>query len=221
MKEALDFLKALKANNDREWFTANKERYIQSSDEFKSFVNQLIAGINEFDSFVGPMDPKDCIFRIYRDVRFSHDKAPFKTNLGAYIAKGGRKSPYAGYYFHLDAEASFASGGIYMAPPDVMKRIREDIDLYPEDFLAIVNDKKFKETFQFFDEEKLKRVPQGFDKESPVAEYLKFKHITPYHSLSEKNIADKNILNNTIKVFETLKPLVDFLNRSIKGMKDS
>lgn len=220
MKEALEFLKALKANNDRDWFNTNKSLYQQSSEEFKSFTSLLIAGINEFDESVGPVDPKDCIFRIYRDVRFAHDKSPFKTNFGAYIAKGGRKSPYAGYYFHLDAEASFASGGIYMAPTEVMKRIREDMDLYPEDFLAIVNEKRFKETFQFFDEDKLKRVPQGFDKESQVAEYLKFKHITPYHSLSDRNIADKDLLKNTLKVFETMKPLVDFFNRSIRGLNE-
>jgi uncharacterized protein (TIGR02453 family) len=220
MKAALDFLQVLKVNNDREWFNANKNWYQQSSDEFKSFTNLLIAGINEFDDSVGSVDPKDCIFRIYRDVRFSHDKAPFKTNFGAYIAKGGRKSPYAGYYFHLDAESSFASGGIYMAPTEVMKRIREDIDLYPEDFLALVNDKKFKKTFQFFDEDRLKRVPQGFEKDSPVAEFLKFKHITPYHSFSEKDIADKDLLKNTIEVYKTMKPLVDFLNRSIRGLSD-
>lgn len=220
MKSTLDFLVALKANNDREWFNANKNWFQKSSDEFKLFVNQLIAGINEFDDSVGSVDPKDCIFRIYRDVRFSHDKAPYKTNFGAYIAKGGRKSPFAGYYFHLDAEASFASGGIYMAPNDVMKRIREDIDLYPEDFLAILNEKKFKETFQFFEEDKLKRVPLGFYKDSPVAEFLKFKHITPYHSLSTSDIADKNLLKNTLSVYSSMKPLIDFLNRSIRGMND-
>jgi uncharacterized protein (TIGR02453 family) len=220
MKSALEFIKELKENNDREWFNANKDRFLHSSNVFKDFVNQLIAGINEFDDSVGPLDPKDCIFRIYRDVRFSHDKAPFKTNFGAYMAKGGRKSPYAGYYFHLDAEDSFASGGIYMAPTEIMKRIREDIDLYPEDFLAIMNEKKFKETFRFFEEEKLKRVPQGFNKDSPVAEYLKFKHLTPYHSLSPSDIADKNLLKNTLSVYKTMKPLVDFLNRSIRGLND-
>lgn len=220
MKSALEFLQLLKANNNREWFNENKNWYQQSSEDFKRFVNLLIAGINEFDKSVGSIDPKDCIFRIYRDVRFSHDKAPFKTNFGAYIAKGGRKSPFAGYYFHLDAESSFASGGIYMAPTDVMKRIREDIDLYPEEFLAILKEKTFNKTFQFFDEDKLKRIPQGFDKDSPVAEYLKFKHITPYHNLTEKDIADKELLGKTLKVFESMKPLVDFLNRSIKGMKE-
>jgi len=220
MISALDFLKSLKVNNDRDWFAANKKWFDRSSEEFKSFTNLLIAGINEFDDSVGALDPKDCIFRIYRDVRFSHNKEPYKTNFGAYIAKGGRKSPYAGYYFHLDAEESFASGGIYMAPTEVMKRIREDIDLYPEDFLAIVNEKKFAETFRFFDEDKLKRVPQGFDKDSAVAEFLKFKHITPYHSLNGEDIADQDLLSNTLKVYQSMKPLVDFLNRSINGLKE-
>jgi len=220
MKTALVFLKTLKQNNDRDWFNENKKIFQQTSDEFNRFVSLLIAGINEFDSSVGAVEPKDCIFRIYRDVRFSLNKDPFKTNFGAYIAKGGRKSPYAGYYFHLDAEESFASGGIYMAPSEVMKRIREDIDLYPEDFLSIVHDKKFANTFKFFEDEKLKRVPQGFDKASPVAEYLKFKHITPYHSLSDKDIESNDLLKNTLKVYKTLKPLVDFLNRSIRGLND-
>jgi len=220
MESALTFLKSLKANNNREWFNENKGWFQKSSEEFKSFTNLLIAGINEFDNSVGPVDPKDCIFRIYRDVRFSPNKDPFKTNFGAYIAKGGRKSPYAGYYFHLDTEESFSSGGIYMAPSEVMKRIREDIDLYPEEFLAIVNEKNFKETLQFFDGEKLKRVPQGFDKDSPVAEYLKLKYITVYHGLSEKDIADKDLLKKTLIILQSIKPLVDFLNRSIRGLNE-
>lgn len=220
MKSAQTFLKSLKQNNNRDWFNENKNIFQQTSEEFKQFVNLLIAGINKFDSSFSSLDSKDCIFRIYRDVRFSPNKDPFKTNFGAYLVPGGRKSPYAGYYFHLDADDSFASGGIYMAEPAVMKRIREDIDLYPEDFLAIINEKKFKETFQFFDEDRLKRVPQGFDKDSPVAEYLKFKHITPYHSLTEKDITSKNLLENTLKVYEIMKPLNDFLNRSVKGLKE-
>lgn len=220
MKEALEFVKALKSNNDRDWFNANKAWFQKSSDDFKSYVALLIAGIKELDDSIGSVEPKDCIFRIYRDVRFSHDKAPYKSNFGAYIAKGGRKSPYAGYYFHMESDGSFASGGIYMAPNDVMKRIREDIDIYSDDFLAIVNDKKFAQTFQFFEDEKLKRVPNGFDKDSPAAEFLKFKHITPFHSLSNDDIVDKNLLKNTLEVYKTMKPLVDFLNRSIRGLKD-
>lgn len=219
MESALKFLRELKENNDREWFNANKDWFQQSSETFKSFINHLIAGINEFDEFTGTVDSKDCIFRIYRDVRFSHNKEPYKTNFGAYITRGGRKGIYAGYYFHLQPEESFLSGGIYMAAPDIMKQIREDIDLYSDEFLAIVNEKKFSKTFSFFENEKLSRVPQGFDKNSPMAEYLKFKHITPYKMLSDKEICSSNLLSNALDTYKTLKPLNDFLNRSVKGLR--
>ncbi|MHC1703547.1 MAG: DUF2461 domain-containing protein [Tenuifilaceae bacterium] len=220
MKSSLEFLQQLKQNNNREWFADNKSWFQKSSDEFKTFTNHLILGINNFDDFVGIIDPKDCIFRIYRDVRFSPNKEPYKTNFGAYISKGGRKGIYAGYYFHLDAESSFASGGIYMAEPDVMKQIREDIEIYSDEFLAIVNDKKFASTFSFFENEKLKRVPQGFDKDSPMAEFLKFKHITPYRTISDKEICSNNLLKTTLDIYKTLKPLNDFLNRSVSGLEE-
>jgi len=220
MKASLEFLKLLKQNNNRDWFNQNKDWFLKSAEEFKQFANQLILGINSFDDFVGLVDPKDCIFRIYRDVRFSPNKEPYKTNFGAYISRGGRKGIYAGYYFHLDAESSFISGGIYMAAPDIMKQIREDIDIYSDEFLAIVNDKKFAKTFSFFENEKLSRVPQGFDKNSPMGEYLKFKHITPYHNLSDKEISSDNLLDLTLDVYNTLKPLNDFLNRSVRGLKE-
>ena len=220
MEKAIEFLKALKQNNDREWFNSNKVWYQESRDVFIQFVELLIAGLKKFDSSIGTLESKDCIFRIYRDVRFSPNKDPYKTNFGAYIAKGGRKGIYAGYYFHLDAEESFLSGGIYMADPDIMKQIREDIELYSDEFLAIVNDKKFAKTFSFFENEKLSRVPQGFDKNSPMAEYLKFKHITPYRTLTEKEICKPNLLDLALDTYKTLKPLNDFLNRSVKGLRD-
>lgn len=220
MKASLEFLKLVKQNNNRDWFNENKGLFLKSAEEFKQFANQLILGINNFDDFVGLVDPKDCIFRIYRDVRFSPNKEPYKTNFGAYISRGGRKGIYAGYYFHLDAESSFISGGIYMAAPDIMKQIREDIDIYSDEFLAIVNDKKFAKTFSFFENEKLSRVPQGFDKNSPMGDFLKFKHITPYHNLSDKEISSDNLLDLTLDVYKTLKPLNDFLNRSVRGLKE-
>jgi len=220
MESALKFLKALKENNNRDWFNANKDWFVKSSDEFKSFINLLIAGISGFDDSLKAADSKDCIFRIYRDVRFSPNKEPYKTNFGAYMARGGRKSIYAAYYFHLDAESSFISGGIYMAEPDIMKQIREDIDIYSDEFLAIVNEKRFKNTFSFFENEKLSRVPKGFDKDSPMAEYLKFKHITPYRDLSEKEICSDKLLDIALDTYKTLKPLNDFINRSVRGLKE-
>jgi uncharacterized protein (TIGR02453 family) len=219
MKETLRFLNDLKDNNNREWFDANKKRYQQLHEQFKQFAAKLILGINEFDDFVGHIDPKDCIFRIYRDIRFSPNKAPYKTNFGVYMARGGRKSIYAGYYFHIEPGESFLSGGIYMAAPEVMKRIREDIELYAGDFLAIVGSKEFTGAFQYFEDERLKRVPQGFDRNSPVAEYLKLKHITPFHAMSDNDLLSDHLLDAALAHYRILKPLNDFLNRSVRGLK--
>jgi uncharacterized protein (TIGR02453 family) len=135
--------------------------------------------------------------------------------MGAYMARGGRKSPFAGYYFHLEPGASFVSGGIYMAPPENMKKIRLEMDTYSEEFLSIVNGKKFKGSFSQFDSESLKRVPQGFSVDSPVAEYLKMKHITPFRELKDVELTSSNLLISTLEAFSNMQPLVAFLNRAL------
>jgi uncharacterized protein (TIGR02453 family) len=221
LNDSLNFLSLLKENNNREWFAENRFGYETARDSFAEFVDQLIIQIKEFDASIGNLEPKDCIFRIFRDVRFSANKEPYKINMGAYIAKGGRKRGSAGYYFHVEPGNSFISGGIYMAPTNVMRRIREDIDLYPEDFLGIINTKKFTTTFQSLGDEKMKRIPTGFSDQSPVGEYLKLKHITPHCSLSDVDVTDSDMLNRTVEAFKTMKPLVLFINRSIDGMQET
>lgn len=217
INSSLDFLKKLKENNNRDWFAKNKKDYEIARDSFNELVNQLIIGIREFDSSIGAIETKDCVFRIFRDVRFSANKDPYKLNMGAYISKGGRKGGFAGYYFHLEPGSSFLSGGIYMAPTEIMRKIREDIDLYSNDFLSIVTESNFLKTFESLGDEKTKRVPAGFNTQSPVSEYLKLKHITPHRSISDEEMCSKYLLKNSLDVFRTMKPLVDFLNRSISG----
>ena len=212
----IEFLTELKDNNYREWFQENKNRYTQATDNFKQLMLRLIAGINEFDKSLGLIEPADCLFRIYRDVRFSPNKEPYKTNLGAYIAIGGRKSPFAGYYFHIEPNASFLSGGIYMAPNDIMKRIREEISDDEEEFLKIVESKSFKKYFVFDETEKLKKLPRGFESNSKVDEFLKLKHITPFHELSNNELLKSNILEHALSVYREMYPLIAFLNRAIK-----
>ncbi|MGE0078484.1 MAG: DUF2461 domain-containing protein [Bacteroidales bacterium] len=212
----IEFLSDLKDNNYREWFQENKTRYNKSVENFKQIVQALIVGINEFDNTIGPVEPSDCIFRIYRDVRFSPNKEPYKTNFGAYIANGGRKSPFAGYYFHIEPNGSFLSGGIYMAPTDVMRRIREDISDYAEDFLGIVDSPSFKKHFNFFDSDKLKKLPRGFESGSKVDEFLKLKNISPFTQLSNEDMLSPNILEYSLNTYKEMQPLISFLNRSIK-----
>lgn len=212
----IEFLSELKENNDREWFQDNKLRYNAAAENFKQFIVALIAGINDFDKSVGLIEPSDCLFRIYRDVRFSPNKEPYKTNFGAYIAAGGRKSPFAGYYFHIEPNASFISGGIYMAPSDTMKKIREEISDGEDEFLKIVESKAFKNNFVFDESERLKKLPRGYEAGSKVDEFLKLKHITPYHELSNNKLLQPNIMELSLTVYREMFPLVEFLNRAIK-----
>jgi uncharacterized protein (TIGR02453 family) len=125
MKEILNFISDLKENNNREWFETNKKRYLAVKEKHEIFLDKVIEGIrSSVDPQLGELTGKDCVFRIYRDVRFSPNKEPYKNHIGAYIARGGRKSPRAGYYIHLDPGNCFAGGGIYMPAPDVLKKIR-------------------------------------------------------------------------------------------------
>lgn len=135
----LQFLTELVANNNREWFAENKGKYELALNQFTEIVNTLIAQIGEFDASIRGMQAKDCIFRIYRDVRFSHDKSPYKNHFGAYIsANGGRKSERAGYYIHFEPNASLLAGGLYCPTPPVLKAIRQSVFDNIEEYKEIV-----------------------------------------------------------------------------------
>ena len=127
MQQVFQFLQDLSENNNREWFHNNKKRYDESREKVLFITEVLINEIRKFDSEIPLLEPKDCLFRIFRDVRFSNDKRPYKTNFGSFIAKGGRKSMYAGYYFHIEPDTSFVGGGIYMPDAEHLKAIREYI----------------------------------------------------------------------------------------------
>lgn len=213
--DILSFLNDLKSNNNREWFNENRDRYQKVRNNFLLIVEQLIATLSSFDNTLASVEAKDCVFRIFRDVRFSHDKRPYKTNMGAYISKGGRKGIHAGYYFHLEPNASFISGGIYHAPTSVLRNVREDIDYYSNDFLAIVENPSFAKTFSTLGDDKLKRIPTGFSTDSPVSEYLKLKSITPMYALSDERVMANNFLDYAVPIYQQMQPLIAFINRAI------
>ena len=164
MKNILDFLSELKENNDRTWFNEHKNEYESARKEFEQICYSLILKIGVFDEDIKHVDVKDCVFRIYRDIRFSNDKTPYKTHFGAFIASaGGRKSNRGGYYLHLDPAGSFLSVGVWCPPPAVLKAIRQSIYYNIEEFNEIRSDKDFIRLFKnsFYEEDKLKTVPQG------------------------------------------------------------
>ncbi len=214
--DTINFLAELKENNYREWFQENKDRHTSSIDNFKQLLLKLIAGINEFDKNFGFVEPTDCIFRIYRDVRFSPNKQPYKTNLGAYIAPGGRKSTLAGYYIHIEPNASFLSGGIYMAPNEIMKTIREELFDNQDEFLEITQTEPFKKMFAWDTSEVLKRTPRGFQANSKVDEYLRMKHLAPIHPVNNDILLSNNILEYSLNVYRELYPLINFINKAIR-----
>lgn len=210
--KTLNFLQNLKENNNREWFTENKAFYTESQQNLITFIEELLQEMSAFDSELAKIDAKKSLFRIYRDTRFSKDKSPYKTNFGASLGMG-KGSQKGGYYFHLEPGKSFIAGGIYMPEPTVLKELRKEISLYGNEFLNILDNKDFKKHFPELDQDdKLKKIPQGFEKEDPMAEYLKLKNFIVVYSLKDEEILDKDAVKKLTKIFKLMKPLNDFLN---------
>ncbi|WP_347216349.1 DUF2461 domain-containing protein [Chryseobacterium sp.] len=206
------FLKKLTKNNTREWFNDNKSLYTESQGNVIEFLDDLIKEMSVFDEELAKIDSKKALFRIYRDTRFSKDKSPYKTNFGASLGMG-KGSQKGGYYLHMEPGKSFLAGGIYMPESSVLKEVRKEISLYGDDFLKILTQKDFKKHFPELDQDdKLKKVPQGFDKEDPMAEYLKLKNFIVLYHLKDEEVLDKNAVKNMSKIFKLMKPFNDFLN---------
>lgn len=215
----LKFLKDLTNNNNKPWFDDNRKRYDIAKEDFMNFIQTVIDKHAKKDSTLSQLKAKECLFRINRDVRFSKDKSPYKTNFGASINQAGRKSIFAGYYFHLQPGEAFAGGGIWMPPSDVLSNVRQEIDYNFKEFKKIISSAKFKSVFGELyqnDSIRLTRVPKGYDAENPAAEFLKLKSFIGTCNLSEKDLTSKDLLKKTTTAFETLQPLLNFINRSIE-----
>lgn len=209
--KTLDFLIYLKENNNKEWFDINRKLYKDISAEFKIFAQELILGISSFDNKVLNINPKDCVFRINRDIRFSTDKSPYKTNFGAFIVPGGKKSGNAGYYFHIEPNNCFIAGGIHMPAPDKLKLIRKNIYENFNDFKSIITEDNFVKNFKSISAERLINPPKGFPKDFEGIDFLKFKSFTVIKPIKETEL-NENILAKTFELFKTMKPFNDFLN---------
>lgn len=210
------FLKDLKKNNNREWFEKNRPRYEQAKNNFIEYVDELIANVSKFDPALKGLEAKKCLFRINRDVRFSNDKSPYKTNFGASINPGGKKSPIPGYYVHIEAGECFIAGGSYMPEPDKLKAIRQEIDYNLKEFKKIVEEKTFKKLFKdLYAEGKLVTAPKGYPKEHVAIEFLKLKHFIASYDTNEKEALSKAFPKKSIEVCKALYPLNKFLRRAM------
>lgn len=213
----LDFLSQLNENNNREWFAENKDRYEATKAEFEQISNSLILEISKFDEEIKHVAVKDCIFRIYRDTRFSNDKTPYKTHYGVFIAAGGgRKSVRGGYYFHLEPGKCFVAAGVWCPPPEVLKALRQSVYDNIDEFREIRLQTEFSKYFSdFYQEDKLKTAPKGFPKEFPEIELLKLKHYMVEYKLSDQILSNENFVSKVAEIFKAAHPLNVFLNYTV------
>ena len=218
MEKTIAFLKSIEKNNNKEWFDANKDKYLAAKEEFEVLVDKLIKGLAKFDKQISAdMKAKDCTFRIYKDVRFSKDKTPYKNNMGASMNPGGKKSLVAGYYFHMQpGGASFLAGGVYMPEAPILQAVRQEIDYNPQPLLKILKSAGFKKYFKGLDEEgKLKTAPKGFEKDHPQLELLKNKHFIVSSALSDKDLSSKNLADTILGGFKAMHPLMMYLREAV------
>lgn len=215
----IKFLKDLKKNNNKPWFDANRKKYEEAKNDFSLFIQSVIDKHAKKDTGIKELKAKDCMFRINRDVRFSKNKSPYKTNFGASINRGGKKSIFAGYYFHCEPGESFAGGGIWMPMPPELKKVRQEIDYNLDEFKKIVGSKKFKSVYGELykgDDVSLSKVPQGFEKDNPAAEFLKLKSFIAMKKFSEADITSKSLEKLVLETFDALQPLVEFINKAVE-----
>jgi uncharacterized protein (TIGR02453 family) len=214
----IKFLKDLKKNNSKPWFEKNKDVYLSAKEDMEGFVIKVIDGLGKIDPDIAPLQPKDCTFRIYRDVRFSKDKTPYKNNIGAYFNKGGKKTWTAGYYFQIEPGRNIAAGGLWMPPGPDLNKVRQEIDYNFDEWKKIISRPAFKKLFPNGIEggETLSRPPKGYDEENPAIEFLKMKNFVVTRSFTDAEVQSKTLLKEVLKTFEAMKDFVYFLNRALE-----
>jgi len=215
--QILTFLTKLSKNNDRAWFEKNKATYLEAKDHFETFVGKVLDELIKFNPELDGLNPKKLPFRIYRDVRFSKDKSPYKTNMGAGFSPNGKLVQEPGYYLHIQpGNKSFVAGGIYMPDVPNLNKIRQEIDYNGDKLDKILKDKKFKKLFGSLDEsDKLKKMPKGYPIDHPRLELMKLKSFIVTHAFTDAQVKDKKFLKNIIEACKAIKPLNVFLKEAI------
>ena len=221
MEKVLSFLRGLEENNNKEWFDAHRKQYLEAKNIFSSFVTELIDGIAAFDPSVKGLGVNDCTYRIHKDMRFSRDGLPYKTHFGAFVARGGKKSGYSGYYFHIGTgsgdsypRSNLLASGNYYTEPRVLKILREDIELGGGDFDDIIRN-RVDQRMTLDRDQVLKKVPAGFPADSPYVEYLKLKNFCLSYEFDDTLLMSPDMLPAVLEIFRTTRPFLDYINRAV------
>jgi uncharacterized protein (TIGR02453 family) len=213
----IQFLKSLKKNNNKDWFEKNRKQYELAKTDYLDFVTKVLQELQNFDKTLLELQPKQCVFRLNRDVRFSKNKDPYKTNFGASFSKGAKKIQSAGYYFHLEPGENFVGGGLWMPMAPDLNKVRQEIDYCFKEFSSILKKPNFKTTYGDMDNSmKLVRPPKGFEIDNPALDYLKLKSFVVTRPMKDIELTDKALIKNVVKDFKSIAPLVHFLNRAIE-----
>ncbi|MCK5774823.1 MAG: DUF2461 domain-containing protein [Bacteroidales bacterium] len=212
--QIFEFLKELTLNNRKEWFDTHKTRYLLAKENMESMVEDAIWQISEFDNTIADQQVKKCLFRIYRDVRFSKNKTPYKTNMGAVIVPGGKKTGKAGYYIHIEPGGSFLGGGVYLPEAKILKSVREEVLYEIDEFRSVIEKPRFVKLFGSIHGEKLKRPPKGFPADFKDVELLKLKSFALFHPISDEQVLRDDFIEYATAVFKEMRPFNNFINRT-------
>ena len=219
-KNTLKFLKELKDNNSKEWLDDNKKSYENTKNDILTLTTELIITLSDTDKTISNayLDPKKCITRLNRDLRFAKDKTPYKTDYYIVLNKNGKNSSSAFYFLHIEPNNCFVGGGVYNPQPEQLKKIRQEIDYAFNEWTSIINDKNFKKIFPsgINNSGVLNRTPKEYSEENKASEFLKMKGFFTKEKLTDKEIMADETFVQINNYFKTTKPLVDFLNRAIE-----
>lgn len=212
----LKFLQQLNNNNNRAWFNEQKETYLDAKEDFETLIQEILLELGKLDPAYDLLEAKKCMFRIYRDIRFSKDKTPYKVHFAAGISKGEKRLHFPGFYLHIQPGKSYVGGGIWHPDREILSKIRQEIDYNTEDFLSILKKSSFENTFgSLSQEDKLKRPPKGYERDNPAIEYLKLRSFTTSCIIEEKDLTSSRLVENILKRFKELIPFVRFLEVAV------
>lgn len=208
-KETLEFLKNLKDNNNREWFTEHKPKYDLAKENAKTFANELVVEMQKHDHIEGVK-----VFRIYRDVRFSKDKTPYKTNIGCGFTRA-TEALRGGCYLNIEPGNTFVGGGFWNPNAQDLKRIRNEFLFNSAPFRSIISSKKFKDYFGSLEGDELKTAPKGFDKEHPDIDLIRKKQFLIARRFSDKEVISTDFLEECNETFKAMRPFFDFMSETL------
>ncbi len=212
----LNFLDDLSRHNSRDWFEMNRPAYELARDTFSGFIDHLVDQLRASDNLLG-LSAKDCVLRIYRDVRFSKDKSPYNTHLSAIIAPGGKKSLLQGYYVSIAPQGrSLIAGGLHMPAPEHLSLFRQAVARDAAAFKVIINSKVFVEQFGKIEGERLKTAPKGYDRDHPEIELLQLKEVTALHYFPDREVLADGFMDRAVIACRALKPFLDYLNEILQ-----